>query len=593
MKKKILFILSLGVLLSIGSVTSCSSNTPNDENNNKEPSGGDEKPNPTPDPEPEPDPKPEPDPTPDPEPDPEPEPETPLSVLEKALKKDYSNLTANVYMQYENGEMSESFQEYYFDNYVFTYSSDMAESYGYENAFLEYYVEKENDIFESYLYFEKEAGNPNSKGGWLQEGYHNADLSIWNAYLYLPFLLNGFNADTLSYSEGLYYINDSKVVETLNRTAFGFAWYNEVIDVSFLINEAGYINKIIALCDENFEDPKNYIIIDLYNFNETAAPTGISKHDAPNETNKIRYYEYKGYEKDYEKAYYKSIDLKITENQEYEKDAASNPVINLDDRIELELVLDPTEFKEYQIVDEKNRQVTWHYDETMIELEAAYTSGHKIVHAMKSGETEIYATVEGENGTLESSHIKIIINEKSQIDSTGALYDLQVINIDSENHTARALNKTEESLDDYSISVGSGAKLVNGKYSDIFTESRNYLTIDPAASDVINSNYKPGIKFNFSEHEVNSLEFEYGLFYENHFGNLSNISSFTIVARNSKTKGEEIIDITDKVKNSLSKDFSKIMKVEFPSADEIEFKISATTIGKSIQITLDRFVFKK
>ena len=231
--------------------------------------------------------------------------------------------------------------------------------------------------------------------------------------------------------------------------------------------------------------------------------------------------------------------------------------------------MDPTEFKEYQIVDEKNRQVTWHYDETMIELEAAYTSGHKIVHAMKPGETEIYATVEGENGTLESSHIKIIINEKSQIDSTGALYDLQVINIDSEKHTARALNKTEESLDDYSISVGSGAKLVNGKYSDIFTESRNYLTIDPAASDVINSNYKPGIKFNFSEHEVNSLEFEYGLFYENHFGNLSNISSFTIIARNSKTKGEEIIDITDKVKNSLSKDFSKIMKVEFPSADEI------------------------
>ena len=155
------------------------------------------------------------------------------------------------------------------------------------------------------------------------------------------------------------------------------------------------------------------------------------------------------------------------------------------------------------------------------------------------------------------------------------------------------MNKTEEPLDDYSISVGSGAKLVNGKYSDIFTESRNYLTIDPAASDVINSNYKPGIKFNFSEHEVNSLEFEYGLFYENHFGNLSNISSFTIVARNSKTKGEEIIDITDKVKNSLSKDFSKIMKVEFPSADEIEFKISATTIGKSIQIALDRFVFKK
>ena len=109
---------------------------------------------------------------------------------------------------------------------------------------------------------------------------------------------------------------------------------------------------------------------------------------------------------------------------------------------------------------------------------------------------------------------------------------------------------------------------------------------------MLNSENKPGIKFTFTEHEVTSLQFIYGLFYENHFGNVSNISSIKVIARNSKTESVSEIDITEKVKNSLSRDFSKIMKVDFPASDEVEIKIQASTIGKSISLTLDRFVFK-
>ena len=123
----------------------------------------------------------------------------PMDLLKEALKKDYSNSTVESY-QVVNEETQDYDISYLLDGYDLVYTPSIAEAGGsYEDAFMHYYVTKENDHFESYLYFETDTSIENSKGGWLQKGYKNADLSIWNTYAYLPLILSKVTADDFGY----------------------------------------------------------------------------------------------------------------------------------------------------------------------------------------------------------------------------------------------------------------------------------------------------------------------------------------------------------------------------------------------------------
>ena len=515
----------------------------------------------------------------------------PMNLLKEALKKDYSNSTVESY-QVVNEETQDYDISYLLDGYDLVYTPSIAEAGGsYEDAFMHYYVTKENDHFESYLYFETDTSIENSKGGWLQKGYKNADLSIWNTYAYLPLILSKVTADDFGYQNGVYFIKSATKVEELNYSSFGYAWFNDVIDIALTLNpETGEIEHIFGFCDEDPNETKNFVQLNISSVGSTTVPSSITLHDAPNETNTTTYWQYKGWPHDYEKAYYQDIHAKISSNQEVESNETYDAILDLDDRLEVEVSLTPETFMPYDLVDEENLKVTWHYDENIVELESASKSNHRLIHAIGSGETEIYATVEGEHGTLTSEKIKISVKERETIDKTDAVYDFTFLGIDKENSKVLTQNNTTSKAL-FEVTSGPATSFIDGKNSDIFEQGKSYLVVDPGSNEVLNKNKSAGLYFNFGEQQVSSLAFSYGLFYASHITNVSNLKEVKITTYNDETVSE-VIDITNEIKTNLSEDFTKICKLEFAPANRIEITFKSSTIGKSVGIGLDEFVFK-
>ena len=150
----------------------------------------------------------------------------------------------------------------------------------------------------------------------------------------------------------------------------------------------------------------------------------------------------------------------------------------------------------YDLVDEENLKVTWHYDENIVELESASKSNHRLIHAIGSGETEIYATVEGENGTLSSEKIKISVKERETIDKTDAVYDFSFLGIDKENSKVLTQNNTTSKAL-FEVTSGPATSFIDGKNSDVFEQGKSYLVVDPGSNEVLNKTKSAGLYFNF------------------------------------------------------------------------------------------------
>lgn len=524
----------------------------------------------------------------------------PLTRYEEAVAADYSNATVTVYQTY-NGGNEEVDISYLMGNYDIVYSPAMAEAAGYEYAFIHYYVEQVEsdstnilDHYNSYTYWESEGEN--SKGGWIQKGYKNSDLSVWNAYFYLPLFLDSLDVNLLSYFDGIYYFNDelydNAFTDYLNTTVFGFAYFVDVNFVYFTISsDTGLIESIFAVEDDGSGDVKNFVQIKISAVGSTTDPIGVSKYDIPNDENKTTYWEYKGWPHDYEVTYIEEIHLTVAPNQDVTGDDSFDVILPLDGHVVLAYDTVPNELEPWELIYDKNNVITWHYAEDKLEKDFGSASKTVDFHAISSGEVEIYATMLGENDvTIESEHITVKIEEAPTIDTADAVYDFQIIGINESDdvRSVQAINKAVDSKALYSITTGPKAKLINSSNSDIYEAGQSIFVVSPAEQG--NYGEKVGLFFNFGEQQVSTFTFEYGLFYSNHFSNISNLSSVVINTYNDDTL-VSTIDVTNVIKNTLSEDFAKIYSVDFDPSNRIEITFSASTIGKNISIALSRLVF--
>ena len=510
---------------------------------------------------------------------------TALQLFDQALKKDYGNVTVESYQSYDDGEMSELDYEFVDDGYVVNYSYSLAESgVDEDSCYLFYY----DDNGTCYTYWDADETVPNSKGGWVNKGYQNADLSIWKSYFYLPKLLSNITVDDIAYQQGIYYVKDIDKVDELNFEAFGYAWYNDIIDICFTLNADGYIEKIYGFCDEGSGDPVNYVLISLFDFGTTSLPKMANVPAFSDET-KTTYWEYKGWPHDYTDAYYSNISTTLTPNQNLNSDENFDVIADLDDTFTVDLKLLPESFEAWEILHEEDRVVTWHYDETILEKNYSYVQNQSVFRAIGSGETDIYASVNGKDGTtLTSQPVKVKVNPAAVQDKSDAVYDFVFASIDENKKVIAQNNADSKAL--YDITAGPGVSLLNGQYSDLFTENRPYLVVDPISQEVINNSVAPGLYFDFGEQQVSKISFNYGLFYENHKSYLSRLKSVTIRTSDDGDTWDEI-DITDEIKENISTSFSKLIEKEFAPASKVQLVVKGTMIGNSLGIVFDSLCF--
>ncbi|MFA6830067.1 MAG: Ig-like domain-containing protein, partial [Bacilli bacterium] len=522
-------------------------------------------------------------------------PQTPIKTykecFEEALNTDYSNVTLLSYQSYYDGESTETDYEYIDDGYVVDFSYDLAQAgYDTEDCYSYYYVDDDGTCW---THWDADEEVSNSKGGWLNKGYKNADLSLWNAYFYLPLLLENVTADDIGYSQGLYYIKSTEKVEELKVGPFCYAYFNDLIDICFTLDENNAISKIYGFCDENRDDPVNFVEIDLMDIGSTEIPVELP--DPLSEETKTTYWQYKGWEHDYQDAYYTAVNAQIAPNQDLDSDEDSDALLTLDDRFFINYSLSPSSFNPWDFVKEENKVLTWHYDETIISLETvdslADGTRRKEVHAIGVGETEIYATIPGKDGLITSQKIKVKVGKGAQQDKTDAVYDFSFATIDSE-YNVLANNLVSGAKAPYEISAAPGVDIINGKNSDLFESGKLFPVINPADQAVLKSEKDAGLYFDFGDQQVSEISFLCGLFYSNHKTNISNLKSVTLRTSNDGENWTDK-DITAEIKENISADFTKLFVSTFAPASQVQLVMKANTIGSSISVGLDSLCFRK
>jgi uncharacterized protein YjdB len=506
--------------------------------------------------------------------------------FQKALDADYSNVTLLSYQQYADGDSSETDYEYITDPIIQDYSYDLASSgYDTEDCLMNFTIDSDG---KSWVYFPTDSTIIGSKGGWLDTGYHKADLSIWNTYFYLPKLIKSLSVDDIGYNQGVYYVKSADKVAELNTEAFGYAYFNEILDVSFVLDENNRFYKIYGFSDPaTVTEPKNYVEIDFSNFGETSILGDVPP--ALSDDSKTTYWQYKGWPHDYVDAYYTKIDANIVDPDSVKGDASHDVVATIDDRFKISYALTPSTFEPWDLLAEKNQKITWHFDEKVVSLESSST-GVKSVHAIGEGETEIYASVIGkDDAVIESKHFKVQVNAGAKQDKTNAIYDFTFASI-GENYAVSAVNGVVGSKSPFTISASAGVTLVDGKNSDLFTNGVTYPVINPGAQETMNDGLDTGLRFDFDDQQVSKISFNYGLFYASQVGNVSNLSKVEIRTSNDG-KAWTSLDITNDIKNNISGEFTKLFEAEFAPASQVQLILSSNIIGKSICVGLDSLCF--
>ncbi|MCH5171703.1 MAG: Ig-like domain-containing protein [Erysipelotrichales bacterium] len=527
-----------------------------------------------------------------------PNPSAARALFREALHKDYSNVTVYSYQQYYDGEDYEEDYEFVDNDYIVDFAYTLAEA-GYDRAdcYSYYHIDEDG---KSWLHFEKDASNPNSKSGWLNKGASNADLSIWKTYFYLPMLLENITENDVSYSNGVYYVTTDAKIDELNYSAFGYAWFNDIIDIAFVL-ENGYISKIWGFCDSS-SDPVNFVQIQLFNFGTTVLPPEFNDITPFSEETKMEYWQYKGWEHDYQRAYYTNAHAEVI-TSELESDEDHDVIIDVDKKFEVRYDLTPEAFNPWDVVKDEDKVVTWHYDETVLEMTYSNKSRTKTFRGIGGGTTEVYVSVNGENGPIESEHIVVKVIGLKEQDKTDAIYDFVWAGLEETHEEGNENDKyynvlasnavtTSKGLFDikagYGVTMNDGRNAENNKY---FKSGQQYLLLQPSNSNVMHSTKGSNLYFDFGEQQVSQISFNYGLFWANHLSDLKTwLNKFTIRTYNNDGDVVEQ-DFANEIKNNASAEFIKNFEYEFAPASKVEIIVYSNMIGKSMSLAIDSVCF--
>lgn len=500
-----------------------------------------------------------------------------------ALRADYSNVTVAYYQEYSG--IGETAYEYYVDDYLIVDDYTAAES-GYTGYYrYSAYHQYEGDW---YTYWPASMGY--AYDGWLNKGYHDADLSPYNAYFTLSHLLEALHEDDVEFIMGAYYVKEDRAEDIINSA---FEFYGDPFlstsslkGLAFLLDEEGRFSKIIGSVSATSDDG---VVLEFGNYGSTVSPMDLPP--APNSSNIHTYAEMKGdeYVPD---VYPTGISLALAEG--------ASTTITIDDSIEVISTIAPYNANYYTI--------SWASsdpDVAVVDYKDNWTKGHKYITGVGVGQATITASVTGEDGqTIRSNEIIVTVVDIPEQNKDGAVYDFvltDVITVAKEDgtydHSDVSFVNLVSGAAPFSV-TGHNVSALEAKNTDSFGSDGLVLVSTPSNSAFMNNGFYSSIDFDFGSQEVNGLSFHYALHRASQKGDaLSALSEAYISVSSDGVTYSEPIDMLTEMKEEFGKmnvDYAtnlKLMERSFAPASKVRIYYKANIVGKNLSLCMDDFVF--
>ena len=494
----------------------------------------------------------------------------PETLFQEALNKDYSNMTAAIDAAWSSGADGESYIEYYINGYTIVYDENAALMGA--NPYLFYH----DYNGEGYLYFEADRpDDPTSTPAWLSTGPDESiKYGIENTYFDMEQILENVTVDMVTYSAGLYIIQDPTYIQTLNETVFQSFWNNNIEYVTFTIDQNGYFASMIGL--EEIDEENDYVKVNFSSFGETTYPT-TDIPEKPNEDNVMEYWEYKGWDGPQEDTYVESITLTS------KKDLENNQlVLEIDEVVNATytyLPLDASEAGDWTLVSSNEEVAT-------IEFDFDDEDGNKQVKITGVGEgtCQVYIVAKGEEGIgtgVESNKIEVKVNPLKSQNLEGIVYGLSFTGM--VDNSISVVNNQNNNLP---VTVtGSNVSLNNygGSY-DLFDGKTALLMNGGSQGD------NPSVYFDFDDQQVSSLSFYYGAYFESDLLNKDYVESLIVETSNDGSTWTPI-DVKDEVLDNISAQNLKLLEKEFEPASKVRITLDTNFVGKYFRFSFAEISF--
>ena len=505
------------------------------------------------------------------------------SDIEEALKKDYSNMTAEFAIS-SLTEGEESGIEYYVGNHDFVavLNSNVAVMMGYQYAW-DFYCYYNN---ESYAYWDEQMHMQTT--GWISKGSKGTKVGIDKAYFYMPYFLSVITEDDVEGVLGSYVVKESSLDKVLG--GLGFLWSNDISYIDFFIDEEGYISRIRGFDDPN--DDSLGFVIKLSEFGTTKTPDSVTLPPEISESTIKTYADMLGHEEEPD-IYIESMSINI--NETVESDDTHQIVMYPDDSVDISY--------SYLPANANKKDVHWHTsNEDVVELIPSFESGHQYLRAVSAGEAEVYTTtVNGDKETIKSSILKVKVNEPKQVEHTAqdvyrfGLEDAVSPNSDG-HYDVDAVNLVSNSFAPYDITTWR-VTVRTCENSENFAEDDVVFYSAPNSQTFFGERFEDEIFFDFANQQVNKMSFAYALFRANSKNSLNRLESIKILTSNDGNTWASV-DVTDQMraefeKASLSTGMSpKVLTQTFEPASMVKIILKANQIGgNDLGIGMKDFVF--
>ena len=494
----------------------------------------------------------------------------PETLFQEALNKDYSNMTAAIDAAWSSGADGESYLEFYIDGYTIVYDENAALMGA--NPYLFYH----DYNGEGYLYFEADRpDDPTSTPAWLSTGPdESVKYGIENTYFDMEQILENVTVDMVTYSAGLYIIQDPTYIQTLNETVFQSFWNNNIEYVTFTIDQNGYFASMIGL--EEIDEENDYVKVNFSSFGETTYPT-TDIPEKPNEDNVMEYWEYKGWDGPQEDTYVESITL--TSKKELENNQLVLEIDEVANATYTYLPLDASEAGDWTLVSSNEEVAT-------IEFDFDDEDGNKQVKITGVGEgtCQVYIVANGEEGIgtgVESNKLEVKVNPLKSQNLEGIVYGLSFTGM--VDNSISVVNNQNNNLP---VTVtGSNVSLNNygGSY-DLFDGKTALLMNGGSQGD------NPSVYFDFDDQQVSSLSFYYGAYFESDLLNKDYVESLIVETSNDGSTWTPI-DVKDEVLDNISAQNLKLLEKEFEPASKVRITLDTNFVGKYFRFSFAEISF--
>lgn len=494
----------------------------------------------------------------------------PETLFQEALNKDYSNMTAAIDAAWSSGADGESYIEFYVDGYTIVYDENAALMGA--NPYLFYH----DYNGEGYLYFEADRpDDPTSTPAWLSTGPDESiKYGIENTYFDMEQILENVTVDMVTYSAGLYIIQDPTYIQTLNETVFQSFWNNNIEYVTFTIDQNGYFASMFGL--EEIDEENDYVKVNFSSFGETTYPT-TDIPEKPNEDNVMEYWEYKGWDGPQEDTYVESITL--TSKKDLENNQLVLEIDEVANATYTYLPLDASEAGDWTLVSSNEEVATIEFD-----FDDEDDNKQVKITGVGEGTCQVYIVAKGEEGIgtgVESNKIEVKVNPLKSQNLEGIVYGLSFTGM--VDNSISVVNNQNNNLP---VTVtGSNVSLNNygGSY-DLFDGKTALLMNGGSQGD------NPSVYFDFDDQQVSSLSFYYGAYFESDLLNKDYVESLIVETSNDGSIWTPI-DVKDEVLDNISAQNLKLLEKEFEPASKVRITLDTNFVGKYFRFSFAEISF--